>query len=234
MVAPAPFALRHRLTDPGAEVGQFAAQLVENLVKDGLAGDVRVCRGGHGLQPFIKVLARLEPFRVVELDQAMRAFQDILLGAVVLRHHHGLGVLVGSLEIQDVRQAGAAKTVDRLVVVADYGQVIARPRRGEEFDQLELHGVGVLEFVDQDPGELLPRLFQHQGLLTQQAQHQHQLIPMVHESFAVQDGVIGLVGLRQLQLLRSRSQLRLADRRSRVGPGHLQVVLGRDGLVLRP
>ena len=51
------------------------------------------------------------------------------------------------LELEDVADVGAAPTVDGLVLVADYADVMGRP--GQQLHQLVLRAVGVLVLVDQ-------------------------------------------------------------------------------------
>ncbi len=61
--------------------------------------------------------------------------------------------------MQDVGEIGAAPRVDGLPVVADGADVLFRAN--EQFDDLVLHVVGVLVFVDEDlPEAGLPLLAQ--------------------------------------------------------------------------
>ena len=60
-----------------------------------------------------------------------------------------------ALELGEGGEAGAAESVDRLVVVADDHDVVGPVRRpAEQLDELDLGDVGVLELVDQDVAEL--------------------------------------------------------------------------------
>ena len=59
------------------------------------------------------------------------------------------------VELGEGGEAGAAESIDRLVVVADDHDVVRPIRRpAEQLDQLDLGDVRVLELVDQDVAEL--------------------------------------------------------------------------------
>src|SRR4051812_4643931 len=58
------------------------------------------------------------------------------------------------LEFENVRDLGAAPTVDRLVVVADDSDI--PPFIGQERDEIELETVRVLELVDHEITKFLP------------------------------------------------------------------------------
>jgi hypothetical protein len=83
---------------------------------------------------------------LVVADQLVGAAKDRRERAVVLLEldrHRRREVQV---EAEDVGDLGAAPAVDRLVVVADHAQVLARA--GEPAHHLELGAVGVLILVD--------------------------------------------------------------------------------------
>ena len=65
-------------------------------------------------------------------------------------------------ELDDAPRLGAAEGVDGLVGVADGDQVAAAP--GEQLEQLDLGGVGVLVLVDEQPARALALLAQQLGV----------------------------------------------------------------------
>ena len=81
----------------------------------------------------------------------MAGIEDRREGTVVAPQHDSAHSAVALLEPEDVADRRAAEPVDRLVVVADHGQVPVRLR--EERDELRLGSVRVLEFVHEDVAE---------------------------------------------------------------------------------
>ena len=92
---------------------------------------------------------------------------------------------VGQSAVKSRMFAGqrAAPAVDRLVVVADDGQV-ARGA-GQQRDEAVLHGVRVLELVDEDVPAALRQRVEHLGEVAEEPQRQHEQVVEV-------DGVVGL------------------------------------------
>ena len=72
------------------------------------------------------------------------------------------------LEAQDVADLGTAPAVDRLVVVADAGDVLVAP--GQQAQPEILGNVGVLVFVNQDGAKAPLILRQHVGMAGEQGQ----------------------------------------------------------------
>ena len=96
---------------------------------------------------------RLAEAALVVGDEVGGGGEDVAGGAVVaLQPDHGrAGEVV--LEAQDVVDLGAAPAIDRLVVVADAGDVAAALR--EQAQPQILRDVGVLVLVDEDVLEAL-------------------------------------------------------------------------------
>ena len=86
-------------------------------------------------------------------------------------------------EIQDVAGQRAAPAVDRLVVVADDGEVAAGA--GQQRDEPVLDGVGVLELVDQDVAAALAPALEDLRELPEELERENQQIVEV-------DGIVGL------------------------------------------
>jgi len=113
--------------------------------------------------------------RGVVPDDRVRGVEDPLGAAVVLLelHHHGVGVV--TLEVEDVADVRTAPGEDRLVVVADDGEVLTEPR--EVPQQHVLRTVRVLVFVHQDVREaVLPALQGAIADLEQAAREQEEVV----------------------------------------------------------
>ena len=121
-----------------------------------------------GDQALVEPRLRLEPFRIVPLDQPVRAIEDRLAGAVVALEHDHARALERVEEAEQVLDLGAAEAVDALVVVADDGQVA--PVADEQLHELELHVVRVLELVDEHEPVAVLQLAPQVRPLAQQAQ----------------------------------------------------------------
>ena len=113
----------------------------------------------------------------VARDHARRGAQYVPGRAVVALQPDHLGAGEILLEAQDVADLGTAPAVDRLVVVADAGDVLVAAC---EQAQPEILGdVGVLILVDQDGAEPPLVLRQHVGLAGEQGQAVQQQIAEV-------------------------------------------------------
>ena len=77
-------------------------------------------------------------------------------------------------EAQDVRDLGAAPRIDRLVVVADAADILARLRQQPQPEILA--GVGILIFIDEDIFEALLIMFEHIAVIFQDHQHVQQQV----------------------------------------------------------
>ena len=84
----------------------------------------------------------------VATDQLVGAFENVGMRAVVLLELDEVGHAKLMLEGRHVADIGAAKCIDRLVVIAHGKHRRGRP--GKLLDPLVLQDVGVLELVDQD------------------------------------------------------------------------------------
>ena len=98
--------------------------------------------------------------------------------AVVLLEADHLGVGVVALELEDVADVGAAPRVDRLVVVADHGEVAALA--GQQVGDAVLGVVGVLVFVDHDEAERAPVVLEAVRVDLEQVHRLHQQVVEVH------------------------------------------------------
>src|SRR5439155_13905252 len=110
---------------------RFARDDVRDLL--GLVGaadfldvvDLDVRRLGPALEMLVDAEARLEPIRVV-LDQAVRRIEQALRRAAVLHEGDHGRVGVRATESLEIPERGAAPGEDRLIVVADRGDVSMR------------------------------------------------------------------------------------------------------------
>ena len=116
-------ALREALVDLRGDGVGLRRNRVEGAVAHGRA--VRPRRA----QALVDPEARLQPVRVVVADEPRGRVEDHLRRAVVLGQHHLARPRVVAAEREQVGGGRAAPAVDRLVVVADHGQVAGRRRR---------------------------------------------------------------------------------------------------------
>src|SRR5438093_3207198 len=119
---------------------------------------------------------RLKAIAVVR-DQAVSGIKQALRRAPVLDERNGEVLGIRLAEAIEVAQRSAAPREDRLVVVADHGEVAVR--LGEEADQLELRVVGVLELIDQDVAEAAPQALRRGGVLATETQRERDLVTNV-------------------------------------------------------
>ncbi|MNU35255.1 hypothetical protein D3C71_238520 [compost metagenome] len=147
-------------------------------------------------------------------DQHVGAAQDAAGGAVVLLEHHHFQGRIVVLEQHQVFRPRAAPGVDRLVVVANHGELVALA--DEHFYQQVLAGVGVLVFVDQQVTHLVLPLFEDVGMFFEEFYRQQDQVVEVHrvERFqrplvvGVDDGGGLFLGIaRVLQRLRRQDQV---------------------------
>ena len=129
---------------------------------------------------------RLAEARAVVRDQARGGAQDVPGRAVVALEPHHARAREILLEAQDVADLGAAPAVDRLVVVADAGDVLVR--LGEQPQPQILRDVGVLILVDQQRAKAPLIVGKDVRLLAEQRQ-------------AVQQKVAEIAGVQRQQAL---------------------------------
>ena len=110
-------------------------------------------------------------------DEAVGGAEDVAGRAVILFEANGRGAGEILFEAQDIGNLRTAPRVDRLVVVADAAQVVAR--MSEELEPFVLRRVGVLIFVDQNVAEAIAILGEDFGLGAEDHQHVQQQIAEV-------------------------------------------------------
>ena len=128
-------------------------------------------------------MAHLAPqlfFKLVGVvrDQHVGAAQDAAGGAVVLLQHHHFQGRVVDLEQHQVFRTGAAPGVDRLVIVAHHGELVALA--DQQLHQQVLAGVGVLVFVHQQVAHLVLPLFEDVGVFLEQLDRQQDQVVEIH------------------------------------------------------
>ena len=157
-------AVEHREVAPGPPLAAQPRDLAGHeagLLLLALAGHHPHRLAGAGAGPELLGLAR-----GVLRDHAVGAGQDVAGGAVVLLQPHLDGAGEVALVAQDVLHLGAPPAVDGLVVVAHGADVHALA--GQQLEQLELAGVGVLVLVHQQVAEARLVLLAQRLLLAQQ------------------------------------------------------------------
>ena len=134
---------------------------------------------------------RLAEAALVLGDQAGGGREDVAGRAVVALEpdDRRAGKIV--LEAQDVVDLGAAPAIDRLVVVADAAQVLAR--LGEQPQPEILGDVGVLVLVDQHVAEAVLVLLQNVGVLAPEAQAFEQEVAEIGGVEGLQPLLVGAV-----------------------------------------
>ena len=163
-------------------------------------------------------------------DDAGSSPQDVPGGAVVALQADHLSTREILLEAQNVADLGAAPAVDRLVVVADAGDVAVTA--GEQPQPEILGHIGVLVLVDQDGPEAALILGQDVGMAGQQGQAMQQ---QVAEIAGVQGRQPLLIGCVEFHALAQREVARLGGRHL-VGPvaAVLPALDGTDQQARRP
>ena len=158
----------------------FQQPLRFSVVARALVDPHRLAGTGVGAQVLAQAL-------LVVADQPVGSVQDVAERPVVLFELDDAADAVLAFEVGHVADAGAAKGIDALVVVADGEHALAagrsrRPRRRREHLQPGvLQPVGVLEFIDQHMREaLLVVLAQRLVVAHQLVAAQHQLGEVDH------------------------------------------------------
>ena len=142
--------------------------------------------------------------------------ENHLRRSVILFQLDDLGIRVVLLEGQDVAHVGAAEPVDRLIVIADDGQVAMRAC--QMANHQVLRPVGVLVLVDHDVLEALLIFLENLGMPVEEPDRAHQQIVEVERVVLLQERVVAKPDSRR-QLLGMRA-------------GRLQLVFSTDDLVL--
>ncbi len=119
----------------------------------------------------------LEHVRVVG-DQHVGAFEDTAGGAVVLLQHHHFQRRIILFQQHQVFRARATPGVDRLVIVADHGELVAHAH--QHLHQQVLAGVGVLVFVHQQVADAVLPFLQDVGVLLKKLHRQQDQVVEVH------------------------------------------------------
>ena len=127
-------------------------------------------------------------------DDRVGRVEDRLGGTEVLLQEDRRDVGEGLLELQDVADVRTTPAVHRLVRVTHHTDVAVR--FGEQFDDLVLGMVGVLELVDQDVAEALLIRLPHVVAGLKQVRRDHQEVVEVERVGRVQALLVLEVDLR--------------------------------------
>jgi hypothetical protein len=162
-------------------VGPVGAQVQgENLDGHPLGFGVLVLAADHADLVAVAHLAPQLLFEGVGVvgDQHVGAAQNAAGGAVILFEHDHFERRVIVLQQHQVFRPRAAPGVDRLVVVADHGELVARA--DQQLDHQVLAGVGVLVFVHQQVADAVLPLLQHFRVLLEELDRLQDQIVEVH------------------------------------------------------
>ena len=166
----------------------------------------------------------------------MRGVEDRLPAAVVVDEHDARGTGVRRAEAEDVAERRSSEPVDRLVVVADDGDIAVV--RGQQPDELPLRVVRVLELVHQDVPIPTPLLVEDRRVIPQEPEREADLVAEVEAIAAAHEALVGGVRRRQLGLVGGTLGHRRVERSGRGGIGqalgNLGVSVRADVLVAQP
>ena len=126
---------------------------------------------------------------IIEANEPSSGGEHGARAAVVFGQDHLARIRVPLGEIQDVADRCSPEAIDRLIVIADNGQ-IAPPIR-EKVNQRTLQSVRILVFVYQDPAVLLPCSCCNKRVIAQQLIGAQNLIAKIEQATLVQDGAVG-------------------------------------------
>ncbi len=122
-------------------------------------------------------------------DHGVGGVEDRLRAAVVLVEDDRRDTIrKGVLELHDVAQVGTPEAVDRLVAVADHGDVAVAA--GEQQDELVLGDVGVLVLVDEHVLEALAVGLEDVRVLAEQGDGVDEQVVEVHRPGGVQPALV--------------------------------------------
>ena len=140
-----------------------------------------------------------EPLAVVG-DQLVGAVEDVAMRAVILLQLDQVLDAELALERAHVADVGAAERVDALVVVADGEQRAADllAVAGQQFEQVVLQVVGVLELVDQDVLEARLVMLAQRLVALQQLEGAQQQLGEIDHALALALHVVQLIQLDHL------------------------------------
>ena len=172
----------------------------------------------------------------VVADDSVGGLQDVAGGAVVLLQADDPGVLVLTLEGEDIFNGGTPEAVDGLVVVTHHADILPAP--SQQPGQQVLEVVGVLVLVDEDVAEFPLVVLPHVGVLLEEPDRVEDDIVKVQRPRRPELFLIGQVdvgdllqaeitlGLALLHKFRSQKHLVL-------GSGDIaQDRAGREGLIV--
>ena len=124
-------------------------------------------------------------------DQRVGGIEDVGRGAIVLLQTDDLGIGEIAVELLDVLDLRPAPAVDRLIVVTHHHQALAT--LGEKAQPGVLHGVGVLELVDQDMAEAALVMLQQAGIVAPQVEGAQQQFGEVNDAGTRASGLVGFI-----------------------------------------
>ena len=179
-----------------------AVGLVRNSIKleelDALSGI-----GESGDELLILLGLIFQPERIVVLDQGISRIEDLLRRTIVLGQddffHLDIQFFIIVFEGQDIGQGGPPKTEDALVIVSHDGEIVVAG--GQEFQQLELDEIGVLEFVDKNIVVSILEFRQDGGSPPEHVDDQPDLVLEIDLPLFPEEGLVGPVDPGDLQVL---------------------------------
>ena len=143
--------------------------------------------------------SNLEPLGIIEANEASSGGEHGARAAIVLRQDHLARIGISLGEVQNVADRRSTEAIDRLVVIADNGEIATAIR--EQIDQRTLQSVRILVLVYQDPAVLLPCSCGNKGVVTQQLIGAQHLIAKIEQATLVQDRAVGAQRCAELPML---------------------------------
>src|SRR5204862_238157 len=130
-------------------------------------------------QPLVDAESRLEPLGILR-DEPVRGVQQALRRTTILDERHRGVVGIAFAEAVEVPERATAPSEDRLIVVADDGDVAMW--LGEEPEELELRVVRVLELVDEDVAKPTPEPGCRRRVIAEQLQRERDLVAEIDDA----------------------------------------------------
>ncbi len=126
-----------------------------------------------------------------EFDDVVRRIKNHLRRTIILLKFHNFGTWEVLFKSQNVGNRCASPAVDRLIVVANHGQIVVIAR--EMAQQLVLCRVGILKLIHHHIAPLHAVALSDIGVFSKDLQHAQNEVAKVHTIRRSKRGLIGLV-----------------------------------------
>ena len=216
--------------DPPSDLGGHPVRLIGPRRERNLADGRGPGEAAMRHQPLHDPALHLQPIRVVEPDEPVRRIEDRCPRPVVPPHDHGSGVPEALQEVDDRASGRAPEPIDRLVVVADHGDVSVGLR--DQRDKLGLGAIDILELIHEHIAKPALETTTGGGVLAQERERKPHLVAEVDRSRLGQQLLVAPIGGGELHVATSLLAKRGAARRVVRRPGceHEGCCVGRVAL----